>query len=240
MKTILVLAGLCALLIPGALRAESFEGAVSMKITSAKGGAQAINLVLKEGFVRADVTTPQGPTSLITDYARRQMTILMPSRRMYMVQPLPDTTPQAGSPGPAAGPSAEQPGFQVTTDGETILGYPCTKYVVTGKDGSTTEVWATQKLGAFFGLGPAAGGRPGGRPQPPQAWERMLVDKGFFPLRAVTSQGGKETFRLEVTSVEKTGEPDSAFAPPEGWSKFDMGALMRGAMSGSQTPPGSN
>ena len=48
----------------------------------------------------------------------------------------------------------------------------------------------------------------------------------------MTSNGGKEKFRLEVTSVEKTSLPDSLFAPPDGWRKFDLGAMMGGAMPG--------
>jgi len=35
-----------------------------------------------------------------------------------------------------------------------------------------------------------------------------------------------------VTSVDKTSLPDSLFAAPDGWRKFDMGAMMGGMMPG--------
>jgi hypothetical protein len=92
------------------------------------------------------------------------------------------------------------------------------------------EIWVTDQLGTFGGL--PHGGGPGGPQGSPQAWESALKGRNFFPMRVVTSAGGKEKFRLEVTSVEKTSLPDSYFAAPDGWRKFDLGAMMGGAMPG--------
>jgi hypothetical protein len=52
-------------------------------------------------------------------------------------------------------------------------------------------------------------------------------------MRVVTSAGGKEKFRLEVTAVEKEALPDSLFAAPADWRKFDIGSMMGGAMQGA-------
>jgi hypothetical protein len=168
----------------------------------------------------------------------RQMLMLIPQQQMYMVENLPQ--PPADPKAPTA---AKQLGsdVQVTTEKETILGYECTKIISTSDKG-TTEVWVTDQLGSFMGLSPGGGG-PGRRSQATQAWETALKGKGFFPMRVVTTMNGKGSFRLEVTSVDKVKEPDSEFAPPDGWRKFDMGSMLGGAMNGilpGSKPSGNN
>ncbi len=241
MKLIPALAAICALQLPSLLSAESFEGKVSMKITvtdSSKDAPQSIDYIMKEGFMRIEVATAKGQASMIMDFKNQQMLILIPQQKMYMLQPFPQVP--ADSKG---APAAKQFGqdVQVTTEKDTILGYECTKIVSTTPDGSA-EVWVTDQLGSFMGLSPGAGG-PGRRAQVPQAWEAALKGKGFFPLRVVANKKGKVSFRLDVTSVHKESEPDSEFAAPEGWHKFDIGSMFGGALQGGfpgARPPGNN
>ncbi len=233
MKLIPALLPICALLLPCALTAETFEGKVSMTMSSpsSKDGSQTLNMSIKEGFMRMDMTASKGAGAMIMDFKNQQMIVLMPAQRMYMVQPIPQpgASPQAaGRPLPAAAPAGPQPTLVDTGEKETILGYVCTKYTATGAQGSA-QLWLTDQLGAFNGL--FHGGGPGQRPQAPQAWESALKGKGFFPMRVISNSNGKE-FRLEVTSVEKTSLPDSLFTPPSDWRKFDLGSMMGGAMPG--------
>jgi hypothetical protein len=236
MKLIRSLAPLCALALTCALSAETFEGKVSMTMTSStsSNGPQTINYSIKEGFMRMDVTAAKGAGAFITDFKNRQVIILMPQQKMYMVQQMPDPN-AAGKPGGAPGatpggsPNASNTSFKDTGETETILGYPCKKYEITSPKG-TTEIWATDQLGVFGGL--SMGGAPGRRPQAPQAWESVIKGSGFFPMRVESNEGGKGNFKLEVTSVDKTSLPDSLFAAPDGWRKFDMGAMMGGMMPG--------
>jgi Domain of unknown function (DUF4412) len=165
----------------------------------------------------------------------RQMLILMPQQRMYMVQPM---VQPAGAPTPP--PTATRPpqSLQDTGVKETILGYECTKYTSTGADG-TTEIWVPDQLGTFVGL---FHGGPGGRSQAPAEWESALKGGNFFPMRVV-SNSSRGTFKLEVTAVNKTSLPDSLFSPPDGWQKCDLGSMMGGAMRGGfpgGPPPGGN
>jgi len=211
-----------------------------MKITSpdaSRDGPQSIDYLVKEGYIRMEVATARGQASMIMDFKNQQMLVLMPQQRMYMVQPF----PQAPA-GQASSPAAKQLGadVQVTTEKDTILGYECTKIVSSSPEGKA-EVWVTDQLGTFMGLSPGAGG-PGRRAQAPQPWESALKGKGFFPMRVVATSNGRGTFRLEVTSVEKKSLPDSEFAPPDGWRKFDIGAMMGGAMPGGYpgARPGGN
>ena len=92
-----------------------------------------------------------------------------------------------------------------------------------------------------------------GRGPEPKAWERALEGKELFPLRVVAHEKGGsaraekgkssdkakskgkasgDTFRMDVTAIDKTSLPDSMFTPPPGYQKFDMGAMMRGMIPG--------
>jgi len=204
---------------------------MTMTSQSSSNGSQTVDMSIKEGFMRMDMTASKGAGAMIMDLKNQQMIILMPAQRMYMIQPIPQpgATPQAGGyPQAGAAPRGQAPTLEDTGVKETILGYVCTKYTATGAHG-TAQIWVTDQLGAFNGL--FHGGGPGQRPQVPQAWESALRGKGFFPMRVVSNDNGKQ-FRMEVTSVEKTSLPDSLFMPPEGWRKFDLGAMMGGAMPG--------
>jgi hypothetical protein len=240
MKLIPALVPLCALVLTCALPAETFEGTLSMKMTSAnqKDGPQTINFSLKEGLMRTDVPTKQGTMSAIFDTKNHTLILLMPQQRMYMERELPQPTPP-----PASNPAAANPSdysLQDTGVTETILGYSCKKFIATGPKGSS-EIWVTDQLGSFFGL--YHGGGPGRRPEAAQAWETALAGRNFFPLRVVTTAGGKGTFRMDVTAVDKQSLPNSLFTAPAGWTKFDLGAIMGGAMQGGfpgGRPGGSN
>lgn len=248
MKLIESLVPLCAMLLPCALSGATFEGKVSMSMSSAssKDGPQTINYSIKEGFMRLDVEGAKGGGAFITDFKNRQIIILIPQQRMYMVKTLPDPgaspKPSAAGSAPAGTPGDPGTSFRDTGVKETILGYDCEEYEVkTSK--ATTDIWATDQLGMFGGL--SMGGAPGSRhSQAPQEWESVIKASGFFPLRVTSSEGGTQKFKLEVTSVEKTSLPDSLFMPPDGWQKFDLGSMMggafRGMIPGSKPADGNN
>lgn len=216
---------IAALVAPASLSAESFEGKVTMQMTGRGGTAQEVSYTMKGSRVLIGIGTMAG---VIMDRDKNEITVLMPQQRMYMVRPMPQVpaNPQAPNGAP------NDVSFQETGVTEKILGYTCTKYLVKSK-GSTTELWVTDQLGSFAGFGPGmGGGRPGGgRGSLPQPWEQALRGKNFFPMRVVgtgAGKGGAETFRLEVTAVDRQPVDDSALAPPADWQKLDVGAMMGG------------
>jgi hypothetical protein len=234
MKLIKSLVPLCAMLLPCALSAGTFEGKVTMTMTAAssKDGPQAIDYSIKEGYMRMDLMTAKGGASFITDFKNKQIIILIPQNNMYMVRAMPDPSTYRktdGTGGPPSAPTHSDTSFRDTHTKDTILGYSCEKYEVTSSKG-TTDIWATDQLGMFGGL--TMGGAPGRHPQAPQEWESVVKGSGFFPLRVVTNEGGKEKFRMEATSVNKTSLPDSVFMPPDGWRKLDLGSMFGGALQG--------
>lgn len=221
MKKLLTLLVTPALLVSASL-AANFEGKVTMKMTGPKGTPQEMTFSLKDGFSRIDMATPQGGSvGVIMDTAKQETTILMVDQKMYMTRPFPKATTAATAEG-TAGTVVE-----VTTTKEKILGYDCVKYLATAKEG-TTEIWVTDQLGGFFGMGGGmnGGGRGGPGGAPAQAWEKALMGKGVFPLRVVTSGSGKETFRMEATAVQPQSLPASYFAAPADFQS--MGDMMRG------------
>jgi len=232
MKLLHALLPACALLLPVVVCAQTFEGKVTMKMSSPsmKDGSQVMDMSIKEGYMRMDMNSQRGSVAMITDFKNQQILIIMAAQHMYMVRPIPQ-------PGSAQVAQAQQQAsgatLQDTGTTETILGYTCKKYVVTGKEG-TSEIWVTDQLGTFGGL--FHGGGPGQRSQAPASWEAALQGKAFFPLRVVTTSNGGKTFTLEVTAIDKEILSDSLFAAPEGYQKFDLGALM----GGFGRPPGGN
>jgi hypothetical protein len=244
MKLIHALLPVCALLLPAGLRAEAvFEGKVTMAVSGdavSKTGMTSMTYSLKPGFMRMDVTGAKGFGGMIMDMNAKQLTILMPQQQMYMVRDL-SQDPAAGAAAAAATggqPAANfHPDFTNTGEKETILGYSCTKLIVKS-DRSTAEIWVTDQLGAFGGMTP--GSNPfGGRGAPPPDWVNALKGVGFFPMRVISTEKSGKTFKLEVTAVDKGSQPDSLFAPPPGWRKFDLGAMMGGGgFPGARSPTG--
>ncbi len=241
MKKLLPLLLAATFLTPVALSAGTFEGKVTMKISGPSETPPLMTFSLKEGFSRIDVEGGEGRSAaIIMDRANEQMTILMLAQKMYMVRPLPKPVATAATPdAPADSATVEKTG---TT--EKILGYDCVKYISKTKD-ATTEMWVTDQLGTFMGLGgsnPMAGGMGGRRGSRggggSQAWEQALAGQNAFPLRVVTTGAGKETFRMEATAIDKTPLPASHFAPPADFQ--DMGAMMKGMgmPGGMGMPPG--
>lgn len=214
---------LAALAAPALLPAATFEGVVQMKISDRHGGSHEITQHLKNGLVRTEMDMGGRTMSVIMDMNKREIIMLMPEQRMYMVHAL--ASPEEIS-------DRETPDISLEKTGETqkILGYTCTKYVVKSKD-TATDLWLTEELGRFAGLGGGSGPFGMGRRNraPKASWEKALEGKDFFPLRVVSHDAGdKNQFQLDVVAVHREPQPDSLFAAPADYRKFDMGAMMQG------------
>jgi hypothetical protein len=240
MKLITPIVTICALLAPCVVSADTFEGTLTMTMTSStsKNGPQALNLSLKDGNMRTDIQSSHGTMSAIMDMKNQQIILLMPQQRMYMVQPMSQPAAPQGQYQQYQGQAAGSPPTLVETgEKETILGYECTKYTATSEKG-TSQIWVTDQLGTFMGL--FHGGAPGRPTQAPADWETALKGKSFFPMRVIGTND-KGSYKMEVTAINRTSLPDSLFAPPDGWQKFDLASIMGGGgFPGGRPPGGSN
>lgn len=226
-QTVLLLGGLLAA--SSLVAANVFEGKVTLGMKSAKEKEMVIDYAMKEGLVRMEPKMAEAAGSaMIFNWEKKEMTVLMPEQSMYMVMPLNQGQGRPGAPMPEREPTGK---IEKTGKTETILGYLCEQLIYTDKD-TATEMWVTEKLGTFMGLG-GGGGNPmggmmgggrGSKKSGDAAWEQALKGMtGFFPLRVISKDGkGKEVFRLEAKAIEPGSLPASLFAPPAGYQKFAM------------------
>jgi hypothetical protein len=211
---------IAALLATASLSAKEFEGTIRMKLTDGGSKAMPLEYSIKGGLLRTDIQAEEGMTAtVIMDFAKDEMIMLMPGQPMYMVMPIRQTAAKA------SGHGGVEPELVNTGETEVILGYKCTKYLAKSKE-AVTEIWASDELGVFRGLGNSMGA--GSKAAAPAGWERALAGKNFFPLRVASAPGSKQKFRMEVTAIEPKSLPASFFAPPAGYQKFDMGGMMQG------------
>ncbi len=202
--------------------ATAFEGKVTQLMTSDKGKSQAIDYSIKGSKIRLDVNSEGHQVAIVTDMEKLETLMIMHEQKMYMVMPIKKPVEQALEQSNDA--SVD---LKVTGKTDTILGYKCNQMLITDKSsGAVTEVWMAEGLGVFMGLGSGGGGGGpfGGRKQAAAAkWEEALKGKAGYPLR-ISSNGvnGKGAFKMETTKIEPGSLPDSLFAPPAGYNKFQM------------------
>ena len=211
-----------------AVSAAAFEGKVTQSIRG-KDKAMFFTYAMKDGLLRMEPQTPEAHgTAMIFNYEKKEMIIMMPEKKMYMTMSLQGAIDSAAQ---ATGHNSS-PNITKTGKTVTILGYPCEQYQSKGEKGETIEIWVTDKLGMFMGLGSGGGpmgGRRGGGGE--QAWEQLVKGKeGFFPLRVIIHDAsGKESFALETKSVEPGTLPASLFTPPDDYKTLSipgMGGMM--------------
>ena len=198
--------------------ANAFQGKVSLAMSAEKGRSQVMDYSMKGSMLRMDINSEGHQVSTIMDAAKMEMIMLMTEQQMYMVMPMKKPVEQA-----LAQQGQSTADVEVTGKTETILGYKCSQILVKDK-GSVTEVWVAEGLGAFMGMG-SGGGPFGGKRGGANAakWEEVIKSKGGFPLRTIMHDAkGKESFRMEATKIEPGSLPDSLFAPPAGYQKFQM------------------
>jgi hypothetical protein len=163
----------------------------------------------------------------LMDFDKKEITLLMPDQKMYMVQSMPDDVDDK------AGDKKTDTDFQPTGRKEKIAGIEAAEYVGQSKK-KQTELWVTKELGTF--MIPSQG--KGGKKSPQNsAWAKFAEEEGFFALRVIqrAKAGAPVDFQLEVTKVEKGTQADKLFVPPSDYQKFEMpsmGDMMKGMIPG--------
>lgn len=211
----------CLLLVPSLVSAKTFEGTVSMTMSDGRNGTHQITYSIKGSKIRTQMMGGAAQnTAAILDLDQQQVIVLMPAQSMYMVMPMKQTMDQVSSANVSADTTLENTGIN-----KEILGYECTKYLAKSSDG-VTEIWATDQLGAFMGLGSMQ--NPMARGKAKAAWEKALDGKNFFPLLVITPGKNGDSFTLKTTAIEPQSLAPSLFEAPADYRKFDMGAMMQG------------
>ena len=199
--------------VAGTLGAQSrFEGAVSMTLPGENGRANDATYLMKDGTVRVEMAGPRGEQAVVIfDAAAKQLLMVMPSEKMYIVQSFDAVAGMAQR-------KAAQVTVTPTGTKETIAGHEC-EHVTVSDDSGTADVCVAHGLGTW--QMPTAGGMRGGPPQA-EAWQSAL-GADAFPLQV---SKGTQTVML-VTRIDAKSLDASLFAAPDGYTKMDMGSMMR-------------
>jgi len=217
MKILLTLALSLTVLAGNVRAAETFEGRITMKLTSG-GKSNEVAYATKGSRMRMEMNAEGKSVVTLLDLKEKEMIMLMPDQKMYMVMPLRDVPGVDKVDAAAADTTLEK-----TSETETILGYKTTKYIARSKEQKEpVEIWAAEGLGSFFN--PSDLNVMGAKRKAP-LWEKELREKGFFPLRIVTKQKKGREDRMEVIKLDKTALPESLFVPPADFKKFSLPGL---------------
>ncbi len=223
----ILLVAAAGLLAAGRMSAATFEGRVKMKMESGRNDAQLLTYAMKGSKLRMEM--PAGDREMISlvDWDKREMSMLMPEQKMYMVIEMKDV--------PAIGEVEEardSARLEKTSETATIAGREATKYLARdGKD--KTELWLASGLGSWFNMS-SGGGNPM-KPKKLSDWEKEVIAKGLFPLRIVGFDGkGRQTMKMEVVELIPQSLDDALFVPPADYSRFNMGGLLKGLTGGGR------
>lgn len=192
---------------------ELFEGAITLKMTYARG-VQSTNMkyYMQGNKMRTEIASGVGQNSIgIGDYENNKLYVLIPQSQSYM-----EMSFDAGDLEKKASQSLENVKIEESNEEKEILGYSCKKWVST-QDGHVTDIWVAKGIGRFMepkgNLSNAAA----------EAWRQKIADEGGFPFLVVQKdKNGNELYRLEVTKVERSTLDSDLFQVPSDYKKLDM------------------
>ncbi len=184
-----------------------FEGSITMSMTAA-GKTETKSYEVKGDKMRFD--RPEGPDPGYVIIEGAKATSVDDAKKTAIVMDL--NAPMAA----AAAQPTKKPDIEKTGKSETIAGYSCEDWKVTEDNGNKTEACVAQGI-AFPGMAARA-----------KDWTAELLDKKYFPLKAVTTDSsGKEKSRMEVTKIEKKSIDDARFQVPAGYKVESMEDMMK-------------
>lgn len=195
---------------------KSFEGHYTMELTADKETVMT-DFWVKDGHMRMSVTNRNIPGEMIIRSDSDKMLVLIPQQKMYIEVGIPKIKDEL----PSGEEGTEDSRFKKTGKTREILGYEAHEF--TYEDGNDQlTIWATEELGAMtFGQNPVL---------QPFAANMLAVTglKAFFPLEATSSSKGKQSFRMQVKTIEKKKLDDSQFKPPSDYRVMTMPTMPGG------------
>ena len=196
----------------------SFEGRFSLRIQD-KNGERVVSGAMKGDILRIEIPSDDGGQIVsFADFVNKEVSVVLTGQSFYAAMPIEDAVVKISEARTTLGQTA----LQITGETETLLGYPCVKYLSKDKDGGITEIWAATGIGSkktSAALQPLTRGNA----------ERELLAQGGFPLRIIgKTSGGSPRFRMEVVSMEKQKLADGLFILPASYLKFPIGSLLKG------------
>ena len=214
----------------------AFEGVVVYKMSGSGDNAEMTQMY-KGTKSRTEINSKGQAAAMIMDLTTGSMTTLMPAQKMYMVMDfrkmgealkgLSSSKDEQGKRN--GGAPAQAPSIKATGRTEVVAGHDCEWYVFGDK--GDTEICAAKGLGFFaFGQSPmgGAGGSTGALAAlGANADYVKLFKDGFFPLKMMQNQRGKNQVVMEATKVEKKSLDASLFVPPPDYTEMKIPGFGR-------------
>ena len=220
--TSMLVASLALCLPPLSATAGDFEGILHMStIHQPTDGTSTMDWYLKGDKARVEMFRGEGLKNIMIVNAKtRTMQMGIPGQKAYMEFSL------GGEQAEHLAAALEKQ--EVTRTGKTdkIAGYSCEIWRITDKESNhlKNDICVGKGFGkaASFWIDPKEMKRSS---QP--SWVKQLVDEGGFGLRSIHyDEAGKESSRMEVTSVERKALDAGLFFFPSDWVKQDMAGLQ--------------
>jgi Domain of unknown function (DUF4412) len=198
-----------------------FEGVVNYQVTTKSGRPMVFDYYAKGSKARIEPHDSSGMVgAVIIDQDAKTQTIIMPTRRMYIVGPIDQNiTPRMDS--------SMRNTKLVKAGSETIAGVPCDDYTVTN---TSTQTSGTACIA--HGMGDFAMASMGGFARMAQQVQGLssAAAGGMFPLKW-TGDGDS----MIATNVTRKTVDASLFVPPAGYTQMQMPAGMQ-VPGGMQKP----
>ncbi len=216
------------------LGAQAFEGTMAMRVGAPDGTQMDVKYMIKGEKMGMTMIAPAstGPLAgaeirMVIDQTAKTMTMLMPVPAAMAAMLPPDTkgiklvNPIGGAEA-GAGEGGAAVVFKKLGTSQTIAGLKCEDYESTS-DGQTARSCFATNVGMFSypSLGGGMGGR--GRAAAAPGWAKGLATAPGFPLKVWSTDG---TVAMEVTAIDRSAVPASAFDIPAGY--MDLAGMMGG------------
>jgi len=190
--------------------AQSFEGKVTFNVFD-DDKAHLMEYLIKGNKFRFDSNEEGRQGAMIMDIATKQIMIIMPEQKMYMVMQTPDTKTETGY----TEDKEKDTKFEKTGETKEILGLTAEKWVYKSED-HQGEAWMAKGMGSFKLFD-----NPMNKQRP--KWQKEIVEEGYFPL--LVYDNGKKVY--EVTSIEKKSLDESLFEVPAGFQKMEIPNMQK-------------
>ena len=189
----------------------------------ASGGASAMDWYLKGDKARVEMSRGEGQKNvMIFDAQSRIMQMAMPGQKSYM------EISMGGDRGEHLKDALEKQSVERTGKTDKIAGYSCEVWRIMDKETNRlkNDICVAKGFGkaATFWIDPKDMRRSS---QP--AWVKQLIEEGGFGLRSVHYDAqGKESSRMEVTSIDKKRLDAALFAFPSDWPRHECRECRNG------------
>jgi|GEM_PF-5175868 len=199
---------------PAEPQPNSFTGTVTLQLqTSEKPGEQIqMTMRFKKWQTTVETTLDQTQSSrMIFDHQNHKMTVLLDgggkgkSGKTGIVTKIPNLSVDAGQDNNAVK-------IEKTSEKKNILGYECTKWIITTDDG-VAETWVTDaiRFNPFKAMGASMKNR-----------SNQYIDQvDGFAMETVFVDNRNYTTTMKVTAID-TKEPDAVHFSTDGYQLMDM------------------